>query len=114
MDCNMYCCNCGRIAREMNDEVSKRRYWTCECTDGLLFDDKVIRGFTRASRIRQLKAMHDLMCEANDEEIYFAWIVTMPDEPSEEDFIDIAMNDELYNECFNEFVRLIAKKGNRY
>ena len=38
----------------------------------------------------------------------------MPDCPSEEDFRDIAMDDNNYNECFDKFVRLIAKNGNRY
>lgn len=114
MDGNMYCRNCGRVPKEMFDEKSKRRFWLCECTDGLLFNDKVIRGFTRQSRIDQLKAMHELMKLANDESIYFSWITYMPDEPSEEDFIDIAMNDELYNECFDVFVRLIKLKNNRY
>ena len=33
---------------------------------------------------------------------------------SEEYFIDIALDDEQYNECFDLFVKLIAKKGNRY
>ena len=30
------------------------------------------------------------------------------------DIEDIAMDDEAYNECFDLFVKLIAKKGNRY
>ena len=54
------------------------------------------------------------MCEANNENIYMVWIYLMPDCPSEEDFADIAINDEQYNECFDLFVELIAKKGNRY
>ena len=54
------------------------------------------------------------MTEANDENIYMSWICTMPDCPSEEDFIDIALDDEQYTDCFDEFVRLIAKNGNRY
>ena len=58
--------------------------------------------------------MHALMCEANDESIYMSWIYTMPDCPSEDDFLYIAMDDKNYNECFDKFVRLIAKDGNRY
>ena len=45
-----------------------------------------IAGYTRDSRINQLKAMHALMLEANDERIYMSWIYTMPDCPSEDDF----------------------------
>ena len=66
------------------------------------------------SRIIQLKLMHELMRNANDETVYMSWILLMPDEPMEEDFEDIAADDELYHDCFDLFVRLIAKKGNRY
>ena len=51
---------------------------------------------------------------ANDEMIYESWIYLMPDCPSDEDFEFIAINDKLYNECFDLFVKLIAKSGNRY
>lgn len=33
---------------------------------------------------------------------------------SEDDFKEIALSDEDYNECFDKFIRLIAKNGNRY
>jgi hypothetical protein len=69
---------------------------------------------TRDARITQLKAMHELMCEANDEGIYLTWIYLVPDEPSNEDFEFIALSDKLYNEAFDLFVKLIAKIGNRY
>lgn len=70
--------------------------------------------FTKEARINQLNLMHRLMIEANDENIYMTWILLMPDEPADEDIEDIAMDDEAYNECFDLFVKLIAKKGNRY
>ena len=70
--------------------------------------------FTKSARITQLNFMHRLMVEANDENIYMAWILLMPDEPTDEDIEDIAEDDEAYNECFDLFVKLIAKKGNRY
>lgn len=70
--------------------------------------------FTKEARINQLNLMHRFMIEANDENIYMTWILLMPDEPTDEDIEDIAMDDEAYNECFNLFVKLIAKKGNRY
>ena len=69
---------------------------------------------TKEARITQLNLMHRLMIEANDENIYMTWILLMPDEPTDEDIEDIAMDDEVYNECFDLFVKLIAKKGNRY
>ena len=74
---------------------------------------KAIKDYKTKSRIAQLKSMQELMCQANDENIYMTWIYLMPDEPSEEDFEYIASDDEAYNECFDLFVKLIAKKGNR-
>lgn len=66
-------------------------------------------------RIEQLKAMHSLMQNANDEEIYMAWITLgVPDEPYEDDFVYIAEDDEAYNECFDLFVRLIRDDGCRW
>ena len=70
---------------------------------------------TIESRINQLKAMHTLMTEANDENIYMHWAtLAVPDCPSEDDFEYIAQDEELYNECFDLFVKLIALKGNRF
>ena len=70
--------------------------------------------FIKEARITQLNLMHRLMIEANDENIYMEWILLMPDEPTDEDVEDIAMDDEAYNECFDLFVELITLKGNRY
>lgn len=113
MNFNRYCKNCGREVEEvgMTDDGLK---YKCKCTYKLLNYNEVIPGFTRDARINQLKAMHDLMCEANDEGIYMRWIYLMPDCPSDVDFEDIAIDDKLYNECFDLFVKLIAKEGNRY
>lgn len=113
MDFNRYCKHCGREVKE-SDPVNGRRTYKCECTENLLIYSEVIAGFTKDARITQLKAMHNLMCEANDEGIYMSWIYLMPDCPSEEDFDSIAIDDEQYNECFDLFVKLIAKDGNRY
>ena len=75
----------------------------------------MLENATKESRIKQLKAMHQLMMEANDEDIYYTWIVGgVPDEPDDSDFEFIASDDEAYNECFDLFVSLIAYKGNRY
>ncbi len=75
----------------------------------------MISHFIRDTRIRQLKAMHELMMCANDEEIYASWIICgVPDCPREEDFESIAEDNEYYNECFDLFVKLITDKDNRY
>jgi hypothetical protein len=76
--------------------------------------NEIIEGVTKDARIAQLKAMHQLMLEANDEDIYMTWIYRMPDCPTEEDFIDIALDDEQYNGCFDLFVKLVARDGNRH
>ena len=70
--------------------------------------------YVKKQRITQLKAMHKLMLNANDEEIYMTWIYRVPDQPTEEDFEDIAEDDEEYNECFELFLKLIVKEGNRW
>lgn len=119
MDFNRYCRICGQQVKEITseDEVLKHiqgRLFKCECVDRPLSYKEVIAGHTLDARITQLKAMHTLMLEANDESIYMSWIYLMPDCPSEDDFKEIAMDDKSYNECFDKFVRLIAKDGNRY
>lgn len=110
MDFNHYCKKCGHHIEFQYGEVTGY----CPVCDKEITRKDTIAGNTRKARINQLKAMHELMCEANDEYIYMAWIYVMPDCPSEDDFLYIAMNDELYNECFDLFVKLIAKDGNRY
>ena len=113
MDFNRYCKRCGSQTQEI-DVVDCNRAFQCKCTDRALNYKEVIPGFTLDARITQLKAMHTLMLEANDESIYMSWIYLMPDCPSEDDFREMALDDKAYNECFDKFVRLIAKNGNRY
>ena len=110
MNCKRYCKNCGsQIEFEYGQELSN-----CNLCNKTVERKQTIAGHTRDARITQLKAMHTLMLEANDENIYMSWIYLMPDCPSEEDFESIAIDDEQYNECFDLFVKLIAYKGNRY
>lgn len=74
-----------------------------------------IKNITTKTRVAQLKAMHELMLNVNDEEIYMTWIMGwIPDEPIEDDFIDCAKNDDNYNETFDLFIRLIQKAGCRW
>lgn len=74
-----------------------------------------MKDLTRRTRVEQLKAMHSLMQNANDEEIYMSWITLgVPDEPIEEDFESIAEDDEYYNDCFDLFTGLIADRGCRW
>lgn len=110
MNMARYCKECGHHIEFQYGEV--KGY--CPICDKEIERKETIAGHTLDARMSQLKAMHDLMCEANDEYIYMAWINLMPDCPSMEDIKDIALSDELYNECFDLFIKLIAKSGNRY
>ena len=110
MEFGRYCKKCG-TRLEFNHGITQTY---CSGCNAAVQSIDTIPWFIRESRISQLKAMHKLMLEANDEGIYMTWIYLMPDCPTEEDFIDIAMDDDQYNECFDLFVKLIAKKGNRH
>ena len=105
-----YCRACGE-KHYFNYGENSSYCFTCD--KEIEYKD-TIANHTRDARVNQLKAMHSLMSEANDESIYITWICHVPDCPSEEDFEDIAIDDEEYNECFDLFVKLIAKEGNRY
>lgn len=105
-----YCKECGHRV-EFQYEVTTAY---CPLCDKEVTYKETIAAHTLDARMSQLKAMHDLMCEANDENIYMTWIYVMPDCPSDSDIKDIALGDDSYNECFNLFVKLIAKSGNRY
>lgn len=105
------CKNCGNAIEFKNGDES---ILCTGCEREIIYSD-TMADWTFISRVTQLKAMHELMRYANDEEIYMTWIVTgVPDEPSEDDFEYIALNDELYNGCFDLFVKLIKDNDNRY
>jgi hypothetical protein len=111
MDFNRYCTHCGeKVEFEYGEIIT-----ICPSCKNKIKKEDSISGFTKDARVNQLKAMHKLMCLANNESIYYNnWIYLMPDEPSEDDFVSIAIDDDQYNECFDLFVKLIAKDGNRY
>ena len=60
-------------------------------------------------RIEKLKAMHEMVLNIDDENYYMTWIYTMPDMPTEDDFIDIATDKEEYKHIEELFKRLIIK-----
>ena len=103
--------NCGNQITKFS-RINKTAY--CPCCEKEVALSDTIADYTLEARISQLKAMHKLMCNANDESIYMSWIYLMPDEPSDGDFVDIALDDEDYNECFDLFVKLIKYNGNRW
>ena len=110
MNTTHYCKNCGAAIKT---EYDKEEYVCPDCGKTLARKD-LMSSWVRETRLRQLKAMHELMCCANDENIYYNnWIYLVPDESSEEDFIDIIMDDELFDECFDLFKKLIKYSGYR-
>lgn len=110
MDFNRYCRTCGHhIEFTYGEETGY-----CPVCDKEVTRKDTIPGWTRGARVEQLKAMHTLMCNANDENIYGSWIYLVPDGATEEDFIDIAMDDQAYHEAFDKFIKLIQKFGNRW
>lgn len=59
-------------------------------------------------RFNMIKAMNLLVCQMNDEEAYFRWIYVVPDEANDDDLMDVAEDDDLFNEScqlFNELVK---------
>lgn len=66
------------------------------------------------SRVEELRLMHETMISMNDEEAYMEWITYgVPDEPSDDDFIDIAGEDDLYEDACREF-KGIFKRYRKY
>lgn len=54
---------------------------------------------TIKNRVKQLKKWHKEVMNIDDEEAYYChWILIVPDEPSPEDFEQIAEDDENYFE----------------
>lgn len=103
------CRHCGEIVY-IDPDLPIHCY---EC-DKDLEPSELISSWNLEARTQQLKSMHELMCQANDEMIYMSWITFMPDGATEEDIKYIALDDEEYNECFDFFIKLIKKEGNRW
>ena len=103
---------CGKEVKDVN-YINEKAY--CPYCEQEVTLKETIAKYKIDVRIEQLKAMHELMRNANDEGIYMSWIVTgVPDEPSDKDIEYIAMDDENYNECFDLFINLIKHDGNRW
>ena len=74
-----------------------------------------MNAWTREARINQLKAMHGLMMESNDEDLYLTWVTGgVPDCPIEDDYMDIAEDEGLYSHCCDLFTSLVQNKGWRW
>ena len=66
-------------------------------------------------RVKQLKAMHKMILTTSQDGIYNDWIMEgIPDEPREEDFINIAKDDEEYWRVVELFQLLVNERGFYY
>ena len=63
-------------------------------------------------RVRLLKEMDRIMRNSNDENAFADWIeLGIPDEPTEYDYIDIAVGDESYFETLEIFTGILTFYG---
>ena len=85
------------------------------CWSGVPSAEEQCVGMTelyKKNRVELLKAMHRIVASLNHEGAYYnSWIYLVPDCPSEEDFIDMAENDDIMDECAKLFVSLISSYG---
>ena len=113
-----YCRQCGHEAVKHVEATAADMTvaYKCECHKGrLLFPNEVMPGYTLDARMKQLECMHTMIQNANDEDIYMVWVANgIPDGADEVDLLYIALEDSAYKECFDLFVKLIARKGNRW
>ena len=66
---------------------------------------------TTVERLLAIQKMHQDIIDLGDEELYMVWIMLVPDEPSEWDFVDIAEDEEFFEECVTLYKRLMKKGG---
>ncbi len=62
---------------------------------------------TREDRILWVESMHNFIVNEGDENLYFSWILIVPDCPQEDDFEFIAEDKELWNMCVDFFEKNI-------
>ena len=63
--------------------------------------------YTTVDRLNAIQLMHQNIIDLGDEELYMRWIYLVPDEPDLSDFIDIAEDEEFFEECvalYNELM----------
>lgn len=58
-----------------------------------------------------IKGMHEIICRMNDETAYMNWCYVVSDYASEEDFLYIAEDDELFDSAVLSFMRQVKYYG---
>ena len=67
-----------------------------------------MKQLTIHNRVKVLKSMHCIMEFMNDERAYYNWVVEgVPDCPSEEDYISMAEDDEMFNDSVVWFEKVL-------
>lgn len=110
MDFNYYCKDCGSVVEL---EYGQTEYVCNNCKQSGHIKN-LVAGWTKDARMAQLKAMHTLIANCNHEGIYERWIYLMPDGATDDDFLDIALDEKMYTECWELFLKLVAKDGMRW
>lgn len=74
----------------------------------------MIMNYQTKFRVEQLKAAEALMRLCSDEGVFESWLMLgIPDEADESDYIEIAEDDEAYNEILDLLVKLVSKEDFR-
>ena len=61
-------------------------------------------------KVKTLKLMHGIMQGMNNEDAYYSWIMTgVPDGATEEDYIDIALDEDNFDDVVNVFNRVFKR-----
>jgi len=63
----------------------------------------------KVAKLAVVKAMHTIVSYMNDEESYISWINLVPDQATEEDFVDLAEND--IDDVCKLFREILANHG---
>ena len=68
-----------------------------------------------AVRLRKIKAMHEIVLSMNHEGAYYdRWILVVPDQPTEEDFEELAEDEEYFGDavrCFKGIIEDYLEDG---
>ena len=71
--------------------------------------DKILFADNIEDMAEIVKAMNTIVRGLNDEYAYYDWIDIVPDEATDDDFKDIAENDEILTDTLRRFKYIIAK-----
>ena len=75
----------------------------------------MVEKYRKEARVQQLMLMDEFMRTFNDEEDLIPWYECgVPDGANENDYEDIAEDDDEYNEIFNLFIHLVKRPGARH